>query len=31
MTGMPNVSSNRLSADGGSGAEAERMKRTADA
>ena len=28
MTGMPNASSNRLSAEGGSGAEAERMKRT---
>ena len=28
MTGMPNASSNRLSADGGSGAEAERTKRT---
>ena len=28
MTGMPNASSNRLRADGGSGAEAERTKRT---
>ena len=28
MTGMPNASSNRLSTDGGSGAEAERTKRT---
>ena len=28
MTGMPNASSNRRSADGGSGAEADRTKRT---
>ncbi len=28
MTGKPNASSNRLSAEGGTGAEAERMKRT---